>query len=241
MTRSERSIVFLLTANVLFIIDTSLSMNTTVATTDPYDSSVSYAGSCDSNAIYWSEVDVVPDCSLSNNFIDKSSFYCAAAEAQLDAIGSYTNTMVRWQTLAPGFDTAPVECQADSGIHGDGRNAHLWAAGGTDLSDPFTKKPEEELSWGSAPRNVGYSVYDGNYLNWKAGANDTTRSIRSCWSGSRRSPRRFTHPRSIGAAMKPTSAIGSAASRPTRLRCRHPHRRCICSPRSTPAPRTTPC
>ena len=43
----------------------------------------------------------------------------------------------------------------------------MWAANGTNLSDPFTDNPQGELSWGSAPRNLGYTVYDGNYLNWK--------------------------------------------------------------------------
>jgi type IV pilus assembly protein PilY1 len=98
-------------------------------------------------------------------------------------IGSFTNTMVqwrgggkdgggagpeRWQYLAPGYHTDPVECQADSGRHGDGRPTYLWADAGTNLPDPFTDDAKFELSWGSAPRNLGYTFFDGNYLNWKA-------------------------------------------------------------------------
>ena len=60
-----------------------------------------------------------------------------------------------------------MECEADSGIHGDGRPGFLWASNGTNLADPFTNDPKNELSWGSAPRNLGYIFYDGNYLNWK--------------------------------------------------------------------------
>jgi type IV pilus assembly protein PilY1 len=98
-------------------------------------------------------------------------------------IGSYSDTMVQyrkggfdgmskgptmWQYLAPGYNTDPVECQLDSGIHGDGRATHLWATAVVNGSDAFTTDPADELSWGSAPRNLDYTFYDGNYLNWKS-------------------------------------------------------------------------
>ena len=81
--------------------------------------------------------------------------------------GTSTAPTTRWHYLAPGYNTEPVECQADSGVHGDGRPTYLWAANGTNLADPFTDNANGELSWGSAPRNLGYTFYDGNYLNWK--------------------------------------------------------------------------
>jgi type IV pilus assembly protein PilY1 len=168
--------------NVMFILDTSGSMTTTQATIRPYDGSQLYSGDCDRNMLYWTDVNVTPDCTTSTNVIAKSNFHCEFAAKQISGIGSFTNTMVqyrdggsdgnssgpyRWQYLAPGYTNAPIECQADSGKHGDGRTAHLWAAAGTDLSDPFTNKAASGLSWGSAPRNLGYTVFDGNYLNWK--------------------------------------------------------------------------
>lgn len=169
--------------NVMFILDTSGSMTTLQNTTDPYDSANIYAGACDTDRIYWTDVDVTPVCDASNlNYIEKSAFQCDYATNQLAGIGSFTNTMVqyrdggkdgtgpgafRWQYLAPGYHTQPVECQADSGVHGDGRAGYLWAANGTNLADPFTNDPASELSWGSAPRNLGYTFFDGNYLNWK--------------------------------------------------------------------------
>lgn len=176
------------TPNVMFILDTSGSMDDELATTEPYDSSVIYpdppsGDACDPDAVYWTDVDVVPTCDASNqNWVYKANFYCQYATDQMSGIGSYTNTMVqyrdggkdgggsgpaRWQYLAPGYNDAPVECQADSGIHGDGRATYLWAANGTDLADPWTNDANGELSWGSAPRNIGYTLYDGNYLNWK--------------------------------------------------------------------------
>lgn len=169
--------------NVMFILDTSGSMTTTQSTNQPYNSAVDYGGSCETNRVYWTDVDVLPVCDgTEQNYVVKTSFHCDFAQRQLAGIGSFTNTMVQyrdggrdgaseglatWQYLAPGYDTAPVECLSDSGVHGDGRSGYVWAASGTDLSDPFTNVESDELSWGSAPRNLSYTVYDGNYLNWK--------------------------------------------------------------------------
>ena len=166
-------------------------MGTQQETIRPYNGDQTYAGACDSDMLYWSDVNVTPDCATSSNVIAKSSFQCEFAATQIHGIGSFSNTMVqyrdgggdgissgpyRWQYLAPGFTNAPVECQADSGLHGDGRGNHLWAAAGTNLTDPYTNKETNGLSWGSAPRNLGYTVYDGNYLNWKSSPVNTALS-----------------------------------------------------------------
>jgi len=180
--------------NVLFILDTSGSMTTMESTIEPYDSVLNpaYAGACDVNRIYWTEVDVLPVCNATNlNWVLKTSFHCEFAQKQIAGIGSFTNTMVqfrdggktgtgngpfRWQYLATGYHTQPVECQADSGEHGDGRPTFLWADNGTNLPDPWIDDPSQELSWGSAPRNLGYTFYDGNYLNWKNSPNNVSLS-----------------------------------------------------------------
>jgi type IV pilus assembly protein PilY1 len=169
--------------NVMFILDSSGSMTTMQTTILPYDGNQVYAGDCDPDRIYWTDVDVTPVCDASNTaYIEDDSFHCDYATQQMWGIGSFTNTMVqwrdggkdgmtpgatKWQYLAPGYNNSPVECQADSGVHGDGRATFLWAAAGTNMPDPFTDDPEVELSWGSAPRNLGYTFFDGNYLNWK--------------------------------------------------------------------------
>ena len=170
--------------NVMFILDTSGSMTTELETIEPYDSTQTYPdGDCSIDAVYWTDVDIVPECAGGNEYyIDKDNFFCDYAGNQINGIGSYTNTMVqyrdggkdgtgsgpkRWQYLAPGYNSEPVECQADSGVHGDGRAGYVYARNGTDLDDWFTNEPQLELAWGSAPRNLSYSFYDGNYLNWK--------------------------------------------------------------------------
>ena len=164
--------------NVIFILDTSGSMGTVERTAEPYDSNVVYEGACDINNMYWTTVDVVPVCDGANTqYVDKSSFLCGTAAQQLAGIGSYTDTMVQfrsdetgaatWTELAAGNSSDPVECQGDSGVHGDGTGTELYAAAGSGLASAWTADPLAEVAWGSAPRNISYTMYDGNYLNWK--------------------------------------------------------------------------
>ena len=166
--------------NILFILDTSGSMDDEVLTQQPYDAGTAYAGTCDASNIYWTDVDNAPDCSNTTQFVAKSSFVCANADGQLLGIGSFSDTMVqyretaisgvsRWQELEPGDASGLVECQSDAGEHGDGTAGDLWASNGSD-GNAFTSNSDIELGWGSAPASVTYTVYDGNYLNWKNSA-----------------------------------------------------------------------
>ena len=67
--------------------------------------------------------------------------------------------------MAAGYSTEQVECQEDSGI--DGTGSAVYAQAGTDV-DPYTENADYELAWGSYPASESYTVYDGNYLNWRA-------------------------------------------------------------------------
>ena len=165
--------------NILFIIDTSTSMDSIEETIEPYDSALSYAGDCGADRVYWTTIETVPVCDPANTrYIEQSKFVCDIANQQMLGIGSYSNVMVqyrpglsggttKWQYIEAGFNTEFVECEADSGIHGDGTAGFVYAAKGAGLANPFTDDPSEELSWGSSPRNENYTFYDGNYLNWK--------------------------------------------------------------------------
>lgn len=172
--------------NILFMLDTSGSMTGVVRTKTPYDPDTVYPSinGCSADAIYWMDVDVVPSCT-SGQHVARSAFQCSAASGPLHGIGSYTDTMVqrramasedvfRWQDLESGVHDGTVECMADSGEHGAGVAGEVYASN----DDPapgasgFTNDSARELAWGSAPATVTYTVYDGNYLNWKNSAND---------------------------------------------------------------------
>ena len=167
--------------NVMFILDTSGSMTSEQETNQPYDSNTDYDGLCDTNAVYWTDVNLLPVCDgkgTNKQWVSESNFHCNYAKQQMENVGSFADTMAQWrlgspgqtlwQYLAPGYNKDPVECQADSGTHGDGRPSYLWVDAGTNVSDPFTNDSSRQVSWGSAPRNLTYTVYHGNYLNWKA-------------------------------------------------------------------------
>ena len=78
-----------------------------------------------------------------------------------------------WQELAPGYNSEPVDCLADYGVHGDGRDGLFWPMAGSDLVDWYTNDPAQAITFGSAPANVTYDVYDGNYINYLAGTGST--------------------------------------------------------------------
>lgn len=177
--------------NVIFILDTSGSMRTEEETAAPYDSTQVYtAGTCEPDRLYWTDLDGIPVCAgvgLDTQVLEKSSFQCNSATRRMDAIGNYANTMAqwrsssfgattvtRWQALQAGNATAWVECQADRGTHGDGTAGDVYAtaygefSGSGFIVTPWTSSASEALSWGSAPRNVEYTVFDGNWLNWNS-------------------------------------------------------------------------
>ena len=166
--------------NIMFILDTSGSMGDPVSTTKPYDSTFPYAdGSCDINRFYWTKLDVEPTCVGDTNtqFIEEDAFLCDDATLRMSGIGAYSGVMVqyrgndaddsRWQQLEIGNATSRVECQRDSGSHGDGTTGQVYAQAGTGLPDEFTSDADAEISWGSGDAAQAYTVYDGNYLNWK--------------------------------------------------------------------------
>ena len=163
--------------NIMFILDTSGSMRDPVDTTEPYDSTEVYSGSCDTDRLYWTILDIPPTCGGSNNqWINDSAFVCNDAIQRMTGIGAYTGVMVqyhdggsaadRWQHLQPGNNNSMVECQRDHGVHGNS-GSDDYARAGTS-GQPFTGSASQALTWGAGDAARDYTIYDGNYLNWRA-------------------------------------------------------------------------
>lgn len=164
--------------NVMFILDTSGSMSREQEAALTYDPGEVYTtGTCDPNNLYYDTVGDVPVCDASNTlFVDKSSYHCDDAAIQLAGIGSYTGVLVQyrsgatgaaeWQDLEAGNSSDAVECENDSGDHGDGRAGVVYASSGSGLSDPWTTDPSLEIDWTSSGKNITYTAFDGNYLNY---------------------------------------------------------------------------
>lgn len=160
--------------NVLFILDTSGSMDATLETQAIYDSGFGYAGNCDTNRIYYREGtgDDLPDCSNSNQWFLRSNNLCDWSVNILGitgvAIGKYAQydtTVSRWSPLSTddtGQTVYPVECAEDAGVHGDGTDAiKLYAMDG----GPWNEFANQQISWG---QQEAYTFFDANYLNYVA-------------------------------------------------------------------------
>jgi len=164
--------------NIMFILDTSGSMGDPVTTIKPYDSNFDYSsGACDTDKFYWTTLPVEPSCAGGTNtqFINEAAFVCDDATLRMTGIGAYTDIMVqyrgaddddRWQQLEIGNSTDIVECKNDSGTHGESPSGDVYAQAGTN-NDKYTSDPDAEVAWGSGDATQAYTVYDGNYLNWK--------------------------------------------------------------------------
>jgi type IV pilus assembly protein PilY1 len=169
--------------NVLFIVDTSGSMGSTVIKVDrpPYDPKGKYDGSCSSDRIYFTTGSTPPTCNTSNYF-SRANNTCKASFADLTEDGGvgmwpfgsarlaqYRGTS--WTTLDKN-DAGQVECLTDDGVHGetDGSTAKfIW--GGTTKKNGVTTT---NAKWSSTNNNrwqglnSTYRLYSGKYLNYLA-------------------------------------------------------------------------
>lgn len=163
-------------ANIMLIVDSSGSMGSIEKATEPYDSTRTYSGACDTTRMYWSRTGAVPSCDASNTqWVTDAAFTCKRADRQLDGIGLYQGILVQyrddgtggtsWNTLAAGANSETVECLDDSGFDGDPPDHYAQA--GTNLA-PYTSDAAREVPWGSYPATENYTVFDGNYINWRA-------------------------------------------------------------------------
>ena len=192
---------------ILFLIDTSGSMDAEEETLEQYVSTEAYSGQCDSDRTYWMKDDDLPKCGrpsngddddddeedcddngncISKRYVDKDNFFCDTALKQMAGLGSITTIFAqyrdggpsgnesgpkKWQKLAAGYNSEPVECSSDSGIHGDGSSSTLvYAKAGNNIDPWYTANPAEEIDWAAIGGDQTYTFYDGNYLNWRVSA-----------------------------------------------------------------------
>lgn len=163
--------------NVLFILDSSGSMTTVVETNqEPFDGSKSYSGDCNRNDYYWTTGSNVPDCGRNadrRQRVERDYFVCQQGISQAAAHGSYSGKMIqyrdqgnrKWGALTSNRSDEYVECQDDSGIHGETANGPKYAQIGS-RTDRYTNNRNREVDWTSNPTNRTYTIYSGNYLNW---------------------------------------------------------------------------
>ena len=160
--------------NILFIIDTSGSMNTNVLVPGAsYDPAQTYSGTCDQTRIYWDANGTPPDCNT-DQWFDAAVNLCQDSLAALTTgPGMYIGTLARyrprarredrWRQLRATQHSQIVECTADWGIHGDGTGGTYPA--NESQGGPFRADSSGAIDWSNT--GGSYTLYSGNYLNWK--------------------------------------------------------------------------
>lgn len=178
-------------ANVLFVLDTSGSMDTLVSTRAPYNPATDYSGgnACYSNnRVYalkdpydflatdpWGTTNAEILCGYNTNSfnfyvrqVNRAAVVCDAANS-LDTTGFYTGTISQYRndnwdsSLAVNDLNAFVECKVDRGVHGESTgNAAVWAS--SNSPPAWSTSSSDEIDWGS----IGFSksLYSGRYLNY---------------------------------------------------------------------------
>ncbi len=162
-------------ANILFIIDNSGSMDTLVETQAEWNAANSYTGCYRSDALYYATGTRPPPCD-STAFILKNGNRCAASAASLSALGLYRGLLRswdaerdRWRLLTESQSGDLLECAADRGIDGNGAGGETFAANGPD--GPWDEDQAQEPAWTTA-----YTLFDGNWLNWRNNPPTETRT-----------------------------------------------------------------
>lgn len=163
--------------NVLFVMDTSGSMASTVQITpEDYDPTQTYSGNCSTDRIYWRDSsNGEPSCGT-DNWITEDAFKCNSAQGALNTAG-HTQQIdagqfrerckervctTRWRDLDDDEHSEPVECRNDSGTHGENDgSADVYAT--NDDASGWSSDSDDEIYW---PNRDDYSFFTGNYLNY---------------------------------------------------------------------------
>lgn len=164
--------------NILFILDTSGSMDGEVDTQVPYDPAVIYGGDCSSNRVYWRrDTGDPPECEDDDddNWFDTAQLACNAAVQSLAASGTYVadraaqwnpaSTRLRWEEIRASARNQPVECRADAGRHGATASDTRVFASGT-AGEQWTADATQQIGWAANNTDRTYTFYNANWLNW---------------------------------------------------------------------------
>jgi type IV pilus assembly protein PilY1 len=156
--------------NILFILDSSGSMGSSVFTQPTYDPTITHPGSCATDRYYWSSSGGAPSCST-DNFVYTTVFHCDAALAGFNAVGRHTDRYAQWRTsdrrwrsMNDDYNSRLTECQDDDGNHGEyGNNPNGRRFSNYYGSGPWATTDASNFNWSW---RSSATFFTGNYLNW---------------------------------------------------------------------------
>ena len=163
--------------NVLFVFDTSGSMDDTITTVAEYDSSNGY-GSSDTDYYYYYEQDYDFIRSVHEDYTNCQSLKDTIATQPDNPV--FNGRVARWKTgrnkkwknigATSTIDaTHPVECEVDGGVHGsDASSVDVWARNGN--SGPYSSNSNTEINWSRRSQLIVVSANYHDYLQSGAGS-----------------------------------------------------------------------
>lgn len=165
--------------NILFVVDTSGSMDAEVTT---YDPAVTYTGPCPTGRVYWQTAnsEQPPNCATTTQWVPTAENRCNASQAGITATGwwrgrtqQFRPAANQWQNALAGDNANPLECSNDSGIHGpDAVSANRWAR---NVAARWTNNAGQSINWNGRQT---LSLYSANYANWWYGTDPGSRATR---------------------------------------------------------------
>ncbi len=157
--------------NVLFVLDTSGSMNSLITVSVEYDSSTTYADDgCGTDRIYWSTGGTPPGCD-SDRYFNSSALHCADAAGSLVAEGFYLGNIAQkrtnnWRNIRTDNNAhrnRAIECETDQGIHGSKSSPSPRVFIQNDSGNAWDSS-QTVATWPGR----SYTIYTSNYLNFLA-------------------------------------------------------------------------
>lgn len=170
--------------NILLVLDTSGSMDALVQLPKPpYDPGRTYDGACAAGQLYFRRgPGDPPECNSDARLPAALNSCRAAVDALSGAAGLWSGRVaqwdeqsVQWGLLSAERGDAPLECEADAGVHGvDAASARRWARNGDDLNR-WTVDELQQIDWS---RLDVHTLYSANWLNWHHAPNEAAEATR---------------------------------------------------------------
>lgn len=175
--------------NVLFVLDTSGSMDTEITVSVAYDPATVYADNgCGTDRVYWSTSGTPPGCG-SGRYFHRSALNCDHAVKEYDGAGNiisadgpllaegfYLGNMAQkrgndWRSIRTtrnGHRSRSIECEEDRGIHGSNSAPVPSAYIQNDNSNAWSSS-QTVSGW----PGESYTIYSSNYINFLADGGGT--------------------------------------------------------------------
>ena len=171
--------------NILFILDTSGSMNSSVSSQVPYDATAVYAGACSNTLVYYSNSSSIPSGCGSINSYSATYQKCQSANTALSSAagspGRFSATFAQWRksgsnyawnsSVGNGASRFDVACLDDYQA-GTGPYPSKYNGTTNSVANEWTATASTSY-WAPPPGGLGgtgvvYTLYSGNYLNYQA-------------------------------------------------------------------------